>query len=369
MISLKSNKNKDNQNEEIPIPKIFPGISSYKKILIFGLFPAVKMENTNHVYVCKTWRWRPLIPFLIILCGLFFLTMSSIFLFPKFGFEGKIANGVSTLFIILFVITYLQTIFIGPGFFPFFWSEQKKNYNQIHLNQGFQFKKAQTNQDQITESILHGIDNLEGINQNYDLNIDLSMHDDESPSGIITRQEQFIWAKSKQRPPRSVISKEAGRIIIRPDHFCGVTLSWIGKRNQKFFLLFNLYATLFSLTLFIYSLRLIIMQIRKGWCWHFDFLFSFVIVVVGFQFGGLSMMFGLVSLYHTCRGTTLLEEQMNLGNRFNRGCKNNMEDICGSCWLFPCWFCPTNPWGSKSNEELVSNYISYYDDSLFTNNN
>lgn len=371
MISLKKNKRNNKQNEEINIPKAFPGISSYTKIKIFGFFPAVKMANTNHIYICNTWQFKPLIPILISLCGIFFLIMTSIFLFPHFGYEGKIANILAFIFIVLFFITYFQTILIGPGFFPFFWSEQKINHSTNQLIQGLKFESVQNIQDQMKDEILQdqSPDKLANID-NYDLNYDLNNHDDNSPSGIITKQEQLIWAKSKQRPPRSVISKEAERIVIRPDHYCGVTLSWIGKRNQKFFILFNLYAALFSFILFFYSIRLFIGQIhKKGWCWRFDFLFSIVTIVLGFQFGGLSMMFGLVSLYHTCKGTTLLEDQLNVGNKFNKGCRKNFEDICGSCWTLPCWLCPTNPWKSKTNEELVKDYVSYYDDALFTNNN
>lgn len=370
MISLKHQKRKIPNYGETNIPKTFPGISSYSKIKILGFCPAVKMNNTNHIYVCKSWRFKPMIPALVSFCGIFFLIMSSLFLFPHFGFEGKIANFISFFFIALFFITYFQTIFIGPGFFPFFWSEQTKNRNGIQLNQGFQFKKAQNTPEQTKEELLKTQNsyNLNSINDNYDL--DLNDHDDDSPSGIITNQDQLIWAKSKQRPPRSVISKEAGRIIIRPDHFCGVTLSWIGKRNQKFFLLFNLYATLYISVLFFYALRLCYEQIHNiGWCWRFDFLFSLVIIVVGFQFGGLSFCFALVSFYHSLQGTTILEENMKIGNKFNKGVKKNLEDICGPCWNLPCWLCPSDPWKGKTNDELVKDYVSYYDKSLFTNEN
>lgn len=371
MISLKLSKVNNKKIKEISIPKVFPGISSYTKIKVLGFCPAVKMDNTNNIYICNTWQYKPLIPILISLCGIFFLIMSSIFLFPHFGFEGKVANCISILFLILFFIAYFQTIFIGPGFFPFFWSEQQNNHCNEQLNQGMKFKSVQNEQDQMKEDEFiqtQASDNLNVVDDN--LNYDLESHDDNSPSGIITKQEQLFWAKSKQRPPRSVISKEAERIVIRPDHYCGVTLSWIGKRNQKFFILFNLYAAFFSFTLSFYSLRLVARQIyTKGWCWHFDFLLALVMIVVGFQFGGLSLSFGLVSLYHAFIGRTMLEDQMNVNNKFDKGCKKNLEDICGSCSTLPCWLCPTNPWKSKTNEELVKDYVSYYDDSLFTNTN
>ena len=62
------------------------------------------------------------------------------------------------------------------------------------------------------------------------------------------------------------------------------------------------------------------------------------------------------------------EELMGVDkSKFDRGCAKNFEDICGSCKWVPCWLCPIDPWRSKTNDELVKNYVSYYDDTLFTN--
>lgn len=354
MISLRPKR--DNQNE-IEIPKEFPGISTYVKTKIFHCFPAVKMNNTNKIYLFKTWRYKPYAPCIVMFCAIFFFVMTSIFLFPNFGFEGKIANGVSAFLFLLYFIPYIQTIIIGPGFFPFYWFEQKNRRIQSVL-------KSTTN-DSMKEELLPT-----GIESNYDdTYTDLNSHDDNSPSGIITNDNQLYWAKTKPRPPRSIISKEAGRIVIKPDHFCAITFSWIGKRNQKFFILFNFYASLFSLFLCSYSLRLIIGQIRKkGWCWRFDFLFAFLTVLVGLDFGGMSLLFWISSCRFGCRGITMHEELMKVDReKFDRGCARNLEDIFGPCWMLPCWICPTNPWRSKTNDELVKNYASYYDETLFTN--
>lgn len=362
MISLRPKK--QNQNEEITIPKEFPGISSYVRTKVFHCFPAVKMKNNNRIFLFKTWRFKPVAPCIIMFCAIFFFVMTSIFLFPNFGFEGKIANGISALFLILFFIPYLQTIIIGPGFFPFYWFEQRKQRSGQRNN-------ISASKD-VNDSIQEGLLNNSNIDSNYDDDrMDLICHDDNSPSGILTNDDQLFWAKSKPRPPRSIISKEAGRIVIRPDHFCAITFSWIGKRNQKFFILFNIYSSLFSLFLCVYSLRLIIGQIKNnGWCWKFDFLFAFVTVLVGLDFGGMSLLFWISSCRFACKGITMHEELMKVDReKFDRGCVKNLEDIFGSCWKFPCWMCPTNPWSSMTNDELVKNYVSYYDDTLFTNPN
>ncbi|OHT06126.1 DHHC zinc finger domain containing protein [Tritrichomonas foetus] len=312
-----------------PVPKDFPGVSKYSKIRVCGCIPAVKMTNTNHIYLCKRWRFRPLVPVSIILVTVFFFVMTSIFLFPYYGFEGKIANGVSALLFLLFLTSYLQTICIGAGFYPFYWYQKQ----------------------------------LEPNNELF------SNHDDNSPSGIITTEEQYNWAKSKPRPPRSVISREAERIVLMPDHFCGVSSSYIGKRNLKFFTVFNLYAALFCGLLISYSLRLIIVQIRDhGWVWKFHFLFAFVTIIVGLQLGGMALMFFGNVCYNTVGGATTLEKSMFFGNtkeRFDRGVKKNFEIIFGSWWCLPCWICPIGPFWCKTNDEIMEGEKSYYDDALF----
>lgn len=356
MISLRP---KRNNNDQIVVPKEFPGISTYTSTKVFLCFPAVKMNNTNKKILFKTWRYKPVAPCIIMFCAIFFFIMTSIFLFPYFGFDGKIANIVSAFLLLLFFIPYLQTIIIGPGFFPFYWFERKKQRIQANY---------QSSNDSIKENLL----STSNIDSNYDTNnTDLLCHEDNSPSGIITSDDQLYWAKTKPRPPRSIISKEAGRIVIRPDHFCAITFSWIGKRNHKFFILFNFYSSLFCILLLTYSLRLIIGQIRNnGWCWKFHFLFAFITVLTALDFGGMSLLFWIVSCSYGCKGITMHEEMMKVERKkFDKGCCRNLEDIFGPCIQLPCWLCPTNPWRKKTNEELVKNYDSYYDDALFTNPN
>jgi hypothetical protein len=60
-----------------------------------------------------------------------------------------------------------------------------------------------------------------------------------SPSGIVASQKQVEWIETQTKPNRCIFSMSARRIVIRPDHFCGWTASWIGIRNHKFFWLFN----------------------------------------------------------------------------------------------------------------------------------
>jgi hypothetical protein len=73
----------------------------------------------------------------------------------------------------------------------------------------------------------------------------LSPPDDHSPSGIISNHNQRRWAQLRSKPNRCILSTVGRCIVIRPDHFCKWSESWIGKRNQNFYLLFNIYGVLY----------------------------------------------------------------------------------------------------------------------------
>ena len=78
-----SYKPKNNLDEHIIIPQIFPGISTYKKIKVFGCLPAVKMKNTHQIFLYGKWRYEPVVPIIIVFVSLFFFIMTSIFMLPK----------------------------------------------------------------------------------------------------------------------------------------------------------------------------------------------------------------------------------------------------------------------------------------------
>ena len=320
-----------NQSPNDP-PEHCPPVSTYKSIKVCLCIPAVKMDLNNKIFVFNRWRCQiSITPILLIFCALFFLILNSIFLFPHFGLEGKIMNGVTALFCLLFIISYTLTIFIGPGFFPYYWYQKK----------------------------LQSEGNIDNNEYNF-----LIHEDDNSPSGIITMNEQFLWAKSKPRPPRSILSSSEGRIIIRPDHFCFATTSWIGKRNHKFFIIFNIYNFIYCLLIILYSVRLIVFQFKnEGWVWKFHFLFAFISIIFGLYFGFFSLMFFIYSCYFAVRGYTSLELTMLRKNVsvLNKGLKRNLEDIFGPIKCLPCWLCPSYPWLHKTNQELVMNEIIYHD--------
>lgn len=332
MISYKPHENRE--DDHVIIPTTFPGISHYTRLKVLNYLPAVKMKGTNQIYVNGKWRYDPIVPIVIISVSVIFFVMCSIFLLPHFGTEGKVINVISFFLVVLLDANYLQSIIVGPGYFPFFWSEQTR-----------------TNHDMFN-----------------DLN-DLDYHDDESPSGIITNSDQLNWARTKPRPKRSIVSSKAGRIVMRPDHFCDLISSWVGKKNLKFFILFIFYTFVVSILLIIYTTRFCLSQVRNNsWRWNFDFLFAFYALWCGVGFSSICLFILIFNCNNVRKGHTALEEKMKIDlKKLDNGCIKNFEDVFGPSHQCLCWLCPTDPWKSKSNDQIVENYDSYYDKAFFTN--
>ena len=309
---------RDENGNVIELP--FPGMSRYTRIKVWRCIHAVKMDVTNKVYV-RGWVWSPCIPLICLGIIIFFFVMSSIFLFPTFGTDGYAMIGVTALLAILFIVSFLMCIFVGPGYLPFYWAKQ------------------------------HSASPL-----------DIPEHSDDSPSGIISTEEQLAWAKSQDRPPRCIISSSTGRVIMRPDHVCMFTQGWIGKKNHKLFLLFNLYNTLFCAVNLAYAIRYVVTLLKgDGFRFNVTFCYCILVAIASLMFGGFSLTFLSHSCFQVMKGITTHEASLRIDPAtFSRGCPANVADVCGPCKCCPIYVLPVYPWGNKTNEELLEGYVSYY---------
>jgi hypothetical protein len=67
--------------------------------------------------------------------------------------------------------------------------------------------------------------------------------------GTATEEDQFAFVRVARRPRGCSFSSSAGRFVIRADHVCGWIANWVGKRNHKFFLLFQCWTIVFLASL------------------------------------------------------------------------------------------------------------------------
>ena len=266
----------------------------------------------------KEWEFQPLIPFIVL--GLL-ITNFIIYLFFSFEYLEKWNILIIPCFLffgILFSYSYIRVITDGPGYFPFYWSLGEN----------------------IPQDLRHSHVPLLGT---------------VSPSGYISTFEQDDWARSHPKPGRSIVSGSAHRIVLRPDHFCGWTTVWIGKRNFKFFVLFNFYGMFYLLTSIIAGGIGAYKQYQISL--SFSALIQALFVVLSLMFFLLTVSFVFSGILSAITNTTTWEKYNKIKS-YDMGLRKNLEDAFGPGSCFK-WFIPFSPWTNYTNEELASQYDSY----------
>lgn len=311
------------ENEQIEFPGYSTG-HTFKKCGITFL----KVDNVQRPLL-GSWIIKPLTPFLSILIALVGIPLANHFFFSFFKYS-KILLLIDILLMLLFLVSFIRTAYDGPGYYPFYWALGDNPI--ISSDESYPFKSK------------------------FDPPI----------AGIISNDQQLTWARSQRRPPRCIVAKSSRRIVIRPDHYCKYSETWIGKRNFKFFILFNLYAFLFVGLIFLCGLVVLFDSFRKGdWgIFHFRFMFMVAGEFAAFQFCGLSLSFFSVSISSLIRGITDWERTNKLPvEKFaHKTIIENIEDVMGPISKFYLYLSPFySPWSNVPNDDLIAGYNNYYE--------
>ena len=335
-ISTESEEN--NENDEKTMEQIieeFPGYPKYEERKHCGCQMTYYPEIDT--YFWGEWEFQPCMPIFVIFLIVSSFIIGMIFCFPQFKYELIIFLPLITFFGILFLISYIQIIKIGPGYFPFYWGAKQalKSKNSLDNQEDEQNENDEDSRD-------------------YLLGNKIPCPKD----GIMTNVHQYSWAHQLKRPERSVLARSARRIVLRPDHLCGWTTVWIGKRNHKLFILFNLYGFIYLTLYSIYMIRAIIT------------MFSGKVNIAVLSVCGIYTLFALSFDIMTCsfvcssiveisQNITSWEEWSSKESAFyNRGSfKKNMEDVFGPYKGILNWLKPTSPFEQFSNEELANQYL------------
>lgn len=298
----------------------FPGYTEYSSENYCGC-KVVKIPSLNVTFLNE---WEVSLEFPVVVT---FIIMSSYFLcvcsmLPNIEDASSIWYYLISVLAFLFQYSYIRVISDGPGYLPFYYPLPGPH---------------------------------EGDDEGPLLN-DMET----SPSGIISRKEQYTWAKKHPRPNRCIVSAQARRMVIRPDHFCDWTQTWIGKRNHKFFLLFNIWGFLYIILFSIIGMLAIMFVLQSG-KQPFMSCIYFLYVFIGILFAMLTGTFMCSHCSSLCDNVTSWEEWNHIDpNRYNDGCVTNCEDVCGSAKQWYCWPCPYSPWKGVTNEELLERYTVDY---------
>ena len=325
------------QDQQIPREEIpFPGVSSFKKKKLLFLFPYIQLEDKT--IVLGTWIFKPITPIICVLVTIAGLIYAHNSVYSNFQ-NGKIFEIINFILFFFFIFAYFNTIFTGPGYFPFYWAVRKDIHNDMNVN----------------------------IMRDFDDEKPFKIIDEFDPAGMATRNNQLLWARQHQRPGRSIVSNSAKRIVIRPDHYCNWSESWIGKRNQKLFILFTLYAFLSCSMLSLFSAYLTYKDI-SGKKLSFQLFYNIPLLIhaigtfIAIYFGLFAFSFTSVSFMFLIQGITVWEHDNNIPKeKFAKSLRENLEEVFGSVSKFYTWFIPFSPFSYLTNDELVVNYVSYYD--------
>ena len=299
----------------------FPGYTEWKRqkccCIEIEAVPQLRASFWHH------WEIRPLIPLVVIILSISTLIICFVFSLSHFGTEGKIMYGLFTLLFVLFMTSYLCTIAEGPGYFPFYWAAQSLDIPPAPNG----------------ESLLP---------------------DDDNTYGIISTDHQYQWAQCHRHPPRSIVSRTARRFVLRPDHMCSWAAVWIGKRNQKFFILMNVYGVLYLGLFVVYVARRFVELLEKP-----PDAVLFILAIYGLAAGAFCLVmlaYAIQTLLDAAKNRTSWEQWNKVDEKkFDRGIVKNMEDVCGPRGRWYCWCWPVSPWRGMSNTQLASQYVSYQD--------
>jgi len=290
----------------------FPGFSKWENS--HCCFKKVISSHRNLIF-CGQWECLPTFPIFVI--GLA-VSMSLLYFHYSYIYYSEIFFILSNVFINIFalltIISYVRVITIGPGFIPFYWyAYESKN---------------------LPKSLDISINNI-----------------DDSLAGVISNSSQYTWAYTHPRPPRSILSQKARRFVMRPDHYCYWTAQWIGKRNHKLFMLFNLYGIIFMISFVGLNIGIIRKMIIK--------MVPYGLILFSLAILGLSV-YQIYVLVRTFRNFSRGVTQWEIWNRKDQGISNDgITDVCGENANCLKMLIPYPPFEDISNEGLLSLYSPY----------
>jgi hypothetical protein len=308
-----------------PPQETFPGFTQWEYATFCCVEKAIRTHPNNAIFLGH-WEVSLGMPIAVgsLLISSYLVAMFLIF--PTRS-DAPISAVILSIIFSLTCICYARTIIDGPGYFPFFYPLQSPG----------DFSAAGD-----SSSLLHS--------------------DDLSPSGIATTKEQIDWVAHRPKPNRCIFSRIARRIVLRPDHFCGWTATWVGKRNHKFFILFNFWCALYITAFTYFDVVTIVGELADST--PSPFLVVFIVYAfMGVSFALMTWSFACSHAQGMCMNVTSWEEWNGIpAARFDRGCVENCEEVCGSRKKWFCWLCPVSPWRMETNEDFVGQWVPYRDD-------
>ena len=269
--------------------------------------PALKKHFVNH-WECEC--FMPTLVMCIIYSSLAVYFLCELRPLPEvFGWKTSLYLTVTA---VLFGYSYVMTILTGPGYLPYYYP--LKNPNVQGENEG------------------------------------------ECLSGMVTNDDQMFYVKQTKLPSRTGYFKSSRRIVIRPDHFCQWTSSFIGKKNHKLFFHFNMWG-MFYTTVFTVCSLVAIVKLAPNDKRILEIIIDIVYVILGFLFALLTGSFVFSMLCEITKNETVFESMSHKAKsslpKRERSCLHNWEEVFGVHQKMYLWLVPTPAFSVRDDSELI----------------
>lgn len=301
----------DNEREPGREPE-FPGLTKWENKCSCCCFQLDKITTNNVTYI-NGWEIK-LCPVTLIIFLSILSISTYIFMFrPRLLISKTFCDVVFFIFEFLFVYSYLITICEGPGFLPFYYPLQIGNSD-----------------NKFTDYL----------------------------SGTVSTFSQAEYVKSQPKLRRTRYFSSVKRYVVRPDHYCYWTQQFIGKKNMKTFMLFNVYGIIFVTINFLLALFHLVFLVLESKFTVFDALYMMSYMVVSCFLIGLTGTFAYKSIKNINSNITHFEKIHPEDYSFyEEECCKNWADVFGPRSQFLYWPMPIPAFHNVDTRELAAIYL------------
>ena len=287
------------------------------------------MDGVEIIEMFKSVFWIPssrkliighyIVKFLRIFMTIIYIFFESFLFFHEFNPYAekyrKICFIFNILILFLIIMSYIMTLYEGPGYLPFYYDFENQHNFENH---------------------------------------DLKINNFQKLTGIALSTEEINFALNHSPANDVYYIYSEGRFVIRASNFDDSTGIYIGKRNIKFYLLVRLYSFLFTtITTISYFQSLDKNIYFHGFGARFAFHLISILILITFSYANIGTAVG--TLNHLMFNVTPYESS-RLSNEFVKSKMSsnfiilNLKEFFGDNLLL--WFLPFPSFGKVTDEFL-----------------
>lgn len=288
-----------------------PSLTKYKYMGSLCCLRLVYIPSIKSYFV-NEWRVRIFRPFLTCLL-IIHSYITFMFSYAKELNLRTFYVVLESIFFLLFMFSYVSAILVGPGYLPFHYPMREES----------------------------DLDNMYG--------------------GIVTNKRQFRYVRARRDSNVVRYFRKARRYVIRPDHYCYFMETFIGKKNMKLFLHFNIWGALYLGTFVINSISSIILTDYSK-ASYLDITILVVDFILSYFFFIYTLLFILNVISSIISGKNNYERMLEdayLIDIDRKGGFSELLSVCGPLSRFYLWILPVPAFTDRDEYDLLDDGIIY----------